>query len=112
MDQPKFYRFYRMETERVLHLARKMRLHVAIGNLNFRCHYYFTSFTIVFSMSCLMYVASGKALFSIFAEIPVIRIFVMVKVQQHDAGFSSCSQPLPSHSSVLYVQSNRKIVAK
>ena len=59
---------------------------------------------------CCVYVASGKALFSIFGEI--IRILSWSRLRQHDAGFSSCSQPLPSYSSVLYVQSNRKIVAK
>ena len=32
--------------------------------------------------------------------------------RQHDAGFSSWSQPLPVKSSVLYVQSNRIIAAK
>ena len=61
IDQYDHY-LHQVKNEKVLQLARKTRLHVAIGDLNFRClylSYYFTSFTIVFSMSCLLYIASS-----------------------------------------------------
>ena len=58
-------------------------------------------------MLCLIYVASSKALFSIFAEI--IHIFVMAKVV---TTWCRILQLLTTTTFALYVQSNHKILAK